>query len=70
MSKEYRAYLLRLTRNENDSHWRVTLKDAHSDKQVNFATEHEMLLFLMRYLAVEHADLDEFAAPNNINPQV
>ncbi len=57
MSKEYRAYLLRLTRNKNDSHWRVTMKDAHSDKQVHFATERELVLYLLKTLSIASNDL-------------
>ncbi|MEJ5224737.1 MAG: hypothetical protein WHV44_09810 [Anaerolineales bacterium] len=45
-STHYKAYLLRLWREGNDSAWRATLEDAHSDTQRGFASLQALFDFL------------------------
>ncbi|MEM7116073.1 MAG: hypothetical protein AAF614_26770 [Chloroflexota bacterium] len=47
---DYQAYLLRLERNANQTHWRVTLKDAHTGEQRHFANEEAFVLYLLASL--------------------
>ncbi len=69
MNSHYQAYLLRLQRGQDQLHWRATLQNAHTGEQLRFATEREMLIFLMHSLTVECTDLDDFAAPNDTRAQ-
>ena len=50
MSTEYKAYLLRLRRDERECMWRATLENAHTGELLRFATQNEMLRYLLQSL--------------------
>ena len=52
MHEDYQAYLIRFQRSEGQPHWRARLEDAVSGEVRHFATERELLLYLMQILAV------------------
>lgn len=54
MSKNYQAYLVRFQRSPQAHTWRATLEDVHSQEIKRFATERELLLFLLRRLNEEN----------------
>lgn len=60
MSDNYLAYMLRLKRSTGYPHWRATLENAHSGAVHHFATEEELLMYLMDILAghLPASDLD------------
>lgn len=43
----YRAYLIRLQRSDAQSHWRVTLQNAQTNEVIQFATEGQLISFLL-----------------------
>jgi hypothetical protein len=51
LNDNYLAYMLRLKRSADNTHWRATLEDAHSGAVWHFAAEEELFLFLMDELA-------------------
>ncbi|MCA9963881.1 MAG: hypothetical protein KC423_06555 [Anaerolineales bacterium] len=58
MKNEYKAFLLRLQRNQGSDHWRVTIQNAHTGEITRFANEYEMLRFLTHLLANVTDELD------------
>lgn len=46
----YRAYLIRFQRGEKQTHWRVTLQDAHQGTIHRFATENDLIRYLLYQL--------------------
>ena len=50
MDKEYRAYMIRLTRKPSWESWRVSLESVHSDEAEQFDSEVELLRYLARQL--------------------
>ena len=50
MDKDYQAYLVRFQRQQDGSHWRATLENAHTQEVIQFASERELLLFLLQRL--------------------
>lgn len=58
MNQDYLAYLLRLWRNPDRSHWRATLENAHTGTIRHFASEEEFFLFLMERLMAQGPDED------------
>ena len=60
MSRDYLAYMLRLRRSDDRTHWRATLENAHTGDVHQFATEEELILFLIDQLngALPRQDLD------------
>ena len=67
--REYQAYLLRLQRGENQTHWRVTLENAHTGELLRFANEREMLRYLIQILTTPSTDSGRPPAPNNSGKQ-
>ena len=59
MSAEYQAYLFRFQRNNDESHWRVYVENAETGEVWRFATEWELLRFLMKTLAVTPTIIDQ-----------
>ena len=51
MNDNYLAYMLRLKRSEGQANWRATLENAHSGSVHHFASEEELLLYLLDRLA-------------------
>jgi hypothetical protein len=60
MNGDYLAFMLRLKRNDDRTHWRATLENAHTGDVHNFATEEELILFLIDRLngTLPRHDLD------------
>ena len=65
MSTEYKAYLLRLRRDEREYVWRATLEDAHTGELLRFATQNEMLRYLLQKLAEPTSRLGQPPKPDN-----
>ena len=53
MNSEYQAFLLRLHRSQGQIHWRVTMENAHTGEVLHFATERELLRYLLEVLEVQ-----------------
>ncbi|MCA9967528.1 MAG: hypothetical protein KC423_24935 [Anaerolineales bacterium] len=51
MNNDYQAYLIRFRRCPEANTWRATLENAHSREVIQFATEKELLLFLLQRLS-------------------
>ena len=56
MKSIYRAYLLRLHRELNQTDWRATLENANTGEFIRFANEREMIHYLMKVLTIEPTD--------------
>lgn len=56
MPIEYQAYLIRFQRSNGQTHWRVRLENVVSGEIRHFATERELLHYLMASLARERPD--------------
>jgi hypothetical protein len=50
MDKDYQAYLVRFQRQQGSETWRATLENAHTQEIIQFATERELVLFLLQRL--------------------
>lgn len=50
----YQAYLLRLQRGHGQAHWRAMLRDAATGDERHFATERELVRFLLTTLQLEN----------------
>ena len=50
MDKDYQAYLVRFQRQQDSDNWRAILENAHTQEVIQFASERELLLFLLRRL--------------------
>jgi len=50
MSTQYKAFLLRLRRDEGQPYWRATLENAHTGEMLRFADQNEMLRYLLHNL--------------------
>ena len=64
MKSQYQAYLLRLHRSQNQMHWRVTMENAHTSELLRFATERELLRYLMKLLLDEPDSLSKSTEMN------
>jgi hypothetical protein len=53
VDKNYHAYLIRFKRRETQSSWCATLEDVHTRETRTFATERELLVYLLQTLS-EH----------------
>jgi len=53
VDKNYHAYLIRFKRREAQSSWCATLEDVHTRETRTFATERELLVYLLQILS-EH----------------
>ena len=52
MSREYQAYLIRFERSSAQANWHVHVENAQSGETLHFATEWELLRFLMQALSL------------------
>lgn len=67
--KHYQAYLIRFQRSEGQPHWRVTLQNAQTNKVVNFATERQLITFLLDTLRCTPVDLNNHGGDSaNVRP--
>lgn len=67
MGGEYLAFLLRLQRGQGQTQWRTSMQNAQTGEILHFATEREMLRYLMQVLMVTAPDLDSQEAESK-NP--
>jgi len=67
MSGEYLAFLLRLQRGQGQTQWRATMQNAQTGEILHFATERELLRYLMHVLTVTTPDVGSQEA-NSKNP--
>ena len=51
MDKNYQAYLVRFKRRESQSSWCATLEDVHTRETLSFATERELLVYMLHALS-------------------
>jgi hypothetical protein len=51
VDKNYQAYLIRFKRRESQSSWCATLENVHTRETLTFATERELLLYLLQTLS-------------------
>jgi hypothetical protein len=49
--KNYQAYLVRFKHREGQTGWRATLENVHTRETLTFATERELLVYLLRVLS-------------------
>lgn len=54
---QYRAYMLRLQRDEGQPYWRATLKNVHNNDVFHFANEKELLRHLLLALEIPQKDI-------------
>lgn len=72
MAENYQAYLLRLTRIQGNGRWRATLQNVHTGEAMHFASEEEMVRYLLQTLAQSpndvqsSASLEEQSTPNTL----
>jgi len=58
MSGEYLAFLLRLQRGQGQTQWRATIQNAQTGEILRFATERELLRYLLNILTVVPSDMN------------
>ena len=69
VDKSYYAYLIRFKRREAQSNWCATLENVHTRETLTFATERELLVYLLQTLSERpgspdtKADAKEESAP-------
>lgn len=51
MNPHYQSYLIRFHQRAGEAHWRATLEDAASGETLRFATELDLLRYVLRQLA-------------------
>jgi hypothetical protein len=51
MNSPYLAYLIRFECRENQSGWRASLENVHTRESLTFATEWELLIYLLQTLS-------------------
>ncbi len=51
MTQEYQAYLLRFQREQNQVQWRSTLQNVQTDEIQRFASERDLIRYLLNKLA-------------------
>lgn len=65
MGGEYLAFLLRLQRGQGQTQWRVTMQNAQTGEVIYFASERDLLRYLMQVLMVLPPELDSQEADHN-----
>ena len=58
MGGEYLAFLLRLQRGQGQTQWRASMQNAQTGEILRFATERELLRYLMQVLMTAQTDLN------------
>jgi len=61
--KNYHAYLVRFKRRQAQSSWCATLEDVHTRETLRFATERDLLVYLLQLLAAEPASPNDHPNP-------
>ena len=49
-TQQYKAFLLRLQRDEGHSQWRATIENAQTGERLRFANQNQMLRYLLNDL--------------------
>ena len=49
-TQQYKAFLLRLQRNEGQPQWRATIENAQTGERLRFADQNQMLRYLLNDL--------------------
>jgi hypothetical protein len=65
MGGEYLAFLLRLQRGQGQTQWRATMQNAQTGEILRFATDRELLRYLMQVLTTAAPDLNDQEADRN-----
>ncbi len=47
----YKAFLIRLQRDDDHPHWRATIENVHTGERLRFADQNQMLRYLLNDLA-------------------
>ena len=65
MSEDYQAFLLRLQHVSSASRWRASLENAHTGEVFHFASERELIRFLLLTCSsgASTVPIDDSAAP-------
>ena len=64
MGGDYQAFLLRLQRGQGQAQWRATLQNAQTGEILRFATERELLRYLMEILTAARPEMNNREADN------
>ena len=59
----YHAYLIRFLRRDGSPHWCCALENVHTRERLQFATERELLVYLLQTLSEQPSA--ETAGPNS-----
>lgn len=62
MGGEYLAFLLRLQRGQGQTQWRASMQNAQTGEILRFATERELLRYLIQVLMVAPSEPDDQGA--------
>jgi hypothetical protein len=65
MNSQYLAYLLRLQRAEGSAEWRAKLENVHTRETLTFATDRELLAYLLRILSERPSSPDTHVDSDN-----
>ena len=64
VDKNHRAYLIRFKRREAQTGWRATLENVHTRESLSFATERELLVYLLQTLSERPSSKDTNPDPD------
>ena len=68
MTANYRAYLIRFKRQAAGGHWLASLENVHSRERLQFVTERELLVYLLKTLSEPPAPDAEQDAGSKADP--
>ena len=64
-TQKYKAFLLRLQKDEGHSQWRATIENAQTGEQLRFANQNQMLRYLFNDLAEEPQTTHQLKKPKD-----
>ena len=64
-TQQYKAFLLRLQRDEGHSQWRATIENAQTGERLRFANQNQMLRYLLNDLAEPPSVVDHLKDQGN-----
>ena len=62
-TQQYKAFLLRLQKDEGHAQWRATIENAQTGEQLRFANQNQMLRYLLNDLAEEPPPTSQLKKP-------
>jgi hypothetical protein len=69
MGGDYLAFLLRLQRGQGQTQWRATIQNAQTGEVIYFASERDLIRYLMRVLTITPIGTDsQEAVTHNPDP--